>query len=373
MSETIRQAVERDGDRATVWLYGPIGGSNIFEEGVTAKEIAQGVSDLKGVREIDVRIHSRGGSVNDGFAIFNALKQHPGRKTVHIDGAALSMASVIAQVGDTIRAPSNAMMMVHKPRMFAIGTAREMETAAGILARMETQIVETYARSKRPEEEIRGWMADGKETWMTAREAKDFGLVDEVTDPLAVAAGPIDLSQFRAAPSWAAEAVAAWTEGSPPTPKETAEMTEPNTPKAAGLAELKKALPGASAEFLISQLEAQATVETALTAFAKTTSDALAAAQLRIDQVNKELAETKAELAKRPAAASGLGVLPLGHAGGPQDGGALDPVAQWNQELAAELKNYNGDRMKATAALVKRAPDLHANFIEAVNRNRPRR
>ena len=54
---------------------------------------------------VEVRINSPGGSVADGLAIFNALKAR--KPTVHIDGVAASIASLIAMAGARIIAAQN--------------------------------------------------------------------------------------------------------------------------------------------------------------------------------------------------------------------------------------------------------------------------
>ena len=59
-----------------------------------------------------------------------AAAKAAGRKvTVHIDGLAASMASVIAMVGDEITMADNALMMIHNPWDVAIGDARELRAA----------------------------------------------------------------------------------------------------------------------------------------------------------------------------------------------------------------------------------------------------
>jgi ATP-dependent protease ClpP protease subunit len=63
--------------------------------GVTAKQF---VNDLRGIKAktINVRLNTPGGSVFDGTAIYNALKEHPARVVVHVDGVAASAGSFIA-------------------------------------------------------------------------------------------------------------------------------------------------------------------------------------------------------------------------------------------------------------------------------------
>ena len=71
--------------------------------GVTAKGIASQLRDLGG-NDVTIRINSPGGSVFEGLATYNQLKDYPGHKTVKIDGLAASMASGVAMAGDEVEA-----------------------------------------------------------------------------------------------------------------------------------------------------------------------------------------------------------------------------------------------------------------------------
>lgn len=97
-------------DTADISIYEEIGGW-----GISARQFAEELTALGQVNHINLHIHSPGGDVFDGIAIYNLLKNHPASKTVYIDGLAASMASVIAMVGDPIIMPENAMMMIHQP------------------------------------------------------------------------------------------------------------------------------------------------------------------------------------------------------------------------------------------------------------------
>ena len=67
-------------------------------------------------RDLNIYINSGGGSVFAGIAIYNMLKRYQGKKTVHVDALAGSIASVIAFAdSDMPTIPSNAYLMIHKP------------------------------------------------------------------------------------------------------------------------------------------------------------------------------------------------------------------------------------------------------------------
>lgn len=82
---------------------------------MTARQFVNELKALGDITHINLHINSPGGDVFDGIAIFNALKHHGAAITVHIDGLAASMASVIAMVGNPVIMPENTMMMIHKP------------------------------------------------------------------------------------------------------------------------------------------------------------------------------------------------------------------------------------------------------------------
>ena len=105
-------------NEADIYIYDEIG-----YWGVTAKQFVNDLKALGDVSHINLHINSPGGDVFDGIAIFNALKHHGAAITVHIDGLAASMASVIAMVGNPVIMPENTMMMIHKPWGFAGGDA----------------------------------------------------------------------------------------------------------------------------------------------------------------------------------------------------------------------------------------------------------
>ena len=107
--------------QADIFIYDEIG-----YWGVTAKQFVNDLRALGDISHINLHINSPGGDVFDGIAIFNALKHHGAAITVHIDGLAASMASVIAMVGNPVIMPGKTMMMIHNPCGLAGCNANEM-------------------------------------------------------------------------------------------------------------------------------------------------------------------------------------------------------------------------------------------------------
>ncbi|SUP67177.1 ATP-dependent Clp protease proteolytic subunit [Yersinia kristensenii] len=155
----------------------------IYEEigywGVTARQFASSLKALGDIDHINLRIHSPGGDVFEGIAIYNLLNSHPASKTVYIDGLAASMASVIAMVGNPVIMPENAMMMIHKPWGITGGDANDMRDYADLLDKVEGVLIPSYAKKtgKTPEELA---VMLGEETWLTAQECVEHGFADQL-------------------------------------------------------------------------------------------------------------------------------------------------------------------------------------------------
>lgn len=228
----IKAAVHAEGQPAAVelFIYGNIG-DRWDENGVIAAELVRELSALD-VEEITVRINSFGGSVTDGLAIYNALRRHRAAIAVHIDGVAISIASLIAMAGDTITMAENAQMMIHAPWTIAIGNSKEMREQADVLDRYARAMGSSYAsKSTLSPDECLALLTDGQDHWYSAKEALAMGFADVVGEPVAIAASlarSFDLSRFHAHsfPS-TATAVTTAKEASMPTKIPAAVVADP--------------------------------------------------------------------------------------------------------------------------------------------------
>jgi len=133
------------------------------------------------------------------------------------------------------------------------------------------------------------------ETWMDATEAKANGFADDITGEIAMAArAEVDKLPFRiptAALNYFCTDINEETDMADDKPVVD---DKPNGPIAATLAEMKKALPSATSDFLVSQLEAESTLIQAQAAWSRHLESQLA-------ERDKELAEANARLDKKPS------------------------------------------------------------------------
>ena len=247
----------------------------IFDEiglwGITAKDFATALKEIPEDHAITVHINSPGGSVFDGYAIFNALKARSAQITTKIEGLAASMASVIALAGSKVTAAANSIVMIHNPWSGVSGDSDDLRKMADLLDKLTGQLVGIYAaKTGLPEDDVRAAM--DAETWFTGAEAKEWGLVDEVTDEIQVAAS-FDTSRFRNAPKSLAHAA----------------KVEPQPHDAAQLSAIT-----AERDEIKAKLE---TVETQ----AAHSAEQIAALKVESDQRAAERDEARAELKRRDA------------------------------------------------------------------------
>lgn len=164
--------------KAVIYIYDSIG-----EFGIRLNDFIAMINEYeaKGITDFVLHINSSGGSVFDGFAIYNAMLGK--NVNVVIDGLAASIASVIAMAGKKISIYKNSFIMVHNPSTFAAGDEREFAKAGKTLEMIKESIVQAYMdRTKLSKEEIEKYMND--ESWFGADDALKLGFVDEVIEPV---------------------------------------------------------------------------------------------------------------------------------------------------------------------------------------------
>jgi ATP-dependent Clp endopeptidase proteolytic subunit ClpP len=133
--------------------------------------------------DIEIIFSSPGGSIIDGFELFDFL-QDLRNKGHHITtgtlGMAASMAGILLQAGDVRWVGHQAWVMIHRAHFGAMGKTYEVEDEVEFVKRIEERILEIFTtRSKLTKQKIkRNW--DRKDWWISADEALELNLVDEI-------------------------------------------------------------------------------------------------------------------------------------------------------------------------------------------------
>ncbi|SGU79707.1 ATP-dependent Clp protease proteolytic subunit [Staphylococcus aureus] len=135
-------------------------------------------------KDIYLYINSPGGSVTAGFAIYDTI-QHikPDVQTICI-GMAASMGSFLLAAGAKGKrfALPNAEVMIHQPLGGAQGQATEIEIAANHILKTREKL--NRILSERTGQSIEKIQKDtDRDNFLTAEEAKEYGLIDEVMVP----------------------------------------------------------------------------------------------------------------------------------------------------------------------------------------------
>ncbi|MBD5505636.1 MAG: Clp protease ClpP [Lachnospiraceae bacterium] len=166
-------------------LKGYVGGLD-FDRSKVDKELAKNEG-----QEINVLIDSLGGSLATGLSISAAFKNH-GKVNVHFVGLNASAATIASLGAAHISIDAGAMYLVHQCSMafFEWGSLNsaqfdtliaDCEKIKADLDKLDLNCAQLYAaRCKRKPEDLLALMKVGG--WLTAKEALDWGFVDEITD-----------------------------------------------------------------------------------------------------------------------------------------------------------------------------------------------
>lgn len=133
--------------------------------------------------ELVLEINSGGGSVYAGFEMYSILRGYKGRVVAEIQSIAASAMSVITSACGTVRISPVAEMMIHRASAIADGTSQDMKQAAQMLDTIDESILTAYTEKtggKSDRDKLARMMR--KETFLTAQQAIDCGLADELLE-----------------------------------------------------------------------------------------------------------------------------------------------------------------------------------------------
>ena len=132
-------------------------------------------------KDIYIYINSPGGSVTAGMAIYDTMNFVKADVVTIVMGMAASMGSFLLTAGTKGKrfALPNAEIMIHQPLGGAQGQATEIEIAARHILKTKAHLNEILSeRTGQPLEVIE--KDTDRDNYMTAQEAKDYGLIDEI-------------------------------------------------------------------------------------------------------------------------------------------------------------------------------------------------
>jgi ATP-dependent Clp protease protease subunit len=329
-----------------------------------------------GTDEIVVKIHSEGGSVFEGFAIFDLFRNYGGKKTAVVESSAFSIASFIPMAFDEVEIAPNGFLMLHNPYMQIEGDDEDLEKNAALLKQLKTNMVNAYAtRSGKTTAEITAILKE--ETYLNATEAVAQGFCDRVT------AEPVRgrvFAQLKNMPHGVVAALfGADSDGDTKPKSGDRKMSVTKTP--ATVRQIKSAFPKAKSDFVIRCMEKDMELEDVaaeyteelleenetLSAKVKAMEDELEALKACKAEEEEEKAKAKAEAEEEEEAkakARRHGVPPIGKTG--SAGGGVSAKSKWNEAVEGFVsKGYS--KQRAVVLANQANPGLRQQLVAEVN------
>ncbi len=132
-------------------------------------------------KDIQLYINSPGGSVTAGMAIYDTMQYVKCDVSTYCMGMAASMGAFLLAGGTKGKrlALPNAEIMIHQPSGGAQGQATEIEITAKHILQTKRKLNQILAENTGKDYEIVAADTE-RDNWMTAEEAKDYGLIDRV-------------------------------------------------------------------------------------------------------------------------------------------------------------------------------------------------
>ena len=191
-------AIQQAERTADIYIFGDIVPFAFFEGVVSAHSIVQQIQALD-VDTIRVHIDSYGGAVSEGWAIYNALREHPAKIVTYGDGFVASAALYPFLAGDERYASNLSAYFFHQVITGASGYASDLRAAADeadVLT--EIGMAAFTERAGMSEDTVRQLMEN--ETWLSPQQALEHGvataIVSDATPKLQQNVKKMILQQF---------------------------------------------------------------------------------------------------------------------------------------------------------------------------------
>ena len=132
-------------------------------------------------KEISIYLNSPGGSVTAGLGIYDTMQFVSSPIATICTGMAASMAAVLLVAGQEGKrsALPHSRVMIHQPLGGVQGQASDIEITAREIQKMKKELYTIISdHSHTPFDKV--WADSDRDYWMTAQEAKEYGMIDQV-------------------------------------------------------------------------------------------------------------------------------------------------------------------------------------------------
>lgn len=166
---------------AEIQMYGYIGKYDEFDY----KRFQQVFRDaLTGSSDLTIRMHCGGGSVYEGLAIYDLIRNAESHTKIIVEGMAGSMGGVIALAGDEIEMNENAFFMMHAVTAGCFGNKNDFKNGLQQIENCEQRLGKIFSeRTKADPETIKNWFDSGQDHWLDSGKCLELGVCDSVIKP----------------------------------------------------------------------------------------------------------------------------------------------------------------------------------------------
>lgn len=357
---------------------------DIGQDGMTKEAFRELLAKADRSEELVLIVDSDGGSVFDGFAMYDDLAAYDGPTRAVIQSAAFSIAAFIPMACDEIEITPNGYLMIHNPMVdtFA-GDDAEHASRADLLAKLKRNYAEAIAnRTGKSVEQVQEWMR--AETYFSAADAAELGLVDrilKVKRPSALAV--VASGKCKKLPHSVYASLRSGGEQVDTSDAEELSNMADTKPTAATIQEIKAACPKANADFVLRCAERALPIAQVTAEYTEEQAKAMEELQAELEETKAELkamkdeAEAKAleedqakamekeEDTEAKAKASRPGVAPVARVAS-TTGKQVTATQRWQAEIAKRVESGQPKHLAAQA--VNRAfPGLRSEYLAEVN------
>ena len=157
--------------------------------GIDLESFSASLSRVEG-EDLQILIHSPGGEAFEAFAISEMIARRSGKTTATGIGLVASAATIVLMSADTVQMSQNATLMIHDALMDGFSNAEQKIKEAEILENISDTLAKAYTYQiqkngkliggdfEKTKDSVREQMK--AETWLTAQEALDMGLIDKI-------------------------------------------------------------------------------------------------------------------------------------------------------------------------------------------------
>lgn len=132
-------------------------------------------------RDIQIYLNTPGGSVYAGLGIYDTIQYIQPDVATICTGMAASMGAVILCAGEKGKrtALTHSRVLIHQPMGGAQGQASDIEITAREISKLKKELYEIISHhTKQTYKKV--WKDSDRDYWMTAKEAKEYGMIDEI-------------------------------------------------------------------------------------------------------------------------------------------------------------------------------------------------